>query len=146
MTHYFDVDSNVIDPDLLNRKVLDRLDNAKEKYLQCNPNKAITSQSKDTVDFVWSEEDVRMFKEQLDKLYSQLQSLNAHWNIREHTVSGSSKIACFIKRIIWKVIKVFLKPLVSSISDFNLSATLAISEIINMQEMVVSKLQRRHFE
>ena len=139
----FDVDPAVADPEILNQKIIQKVNTTIEKVRTESKKNLSDIPEQASIACGYSREELKALRIQMEKIYEQLQKMNSTWDINNHVVLGNNRITKVIKKMIWKVQKKLFKPLVSGISSFNLTATITVSEMIRLLDMIIGDEERR---
>ena len=143
MEVFFDMDPAVANPEILNQKIIQKVQSTIEKIKPEEMREITSSAEYAATAHGYSHEELKALRSQLDNVYEQLQKMNFTWDISNHVVQGNSRITKKIKQMIWKIEKKMLKPFVSSVSSCNSATTVTVSEIIRLQDMIISYEERR---
>lgn len=140
---FFDVDPAVADPEVLNQKIIRKVNTTIEKVRPESKDNLSDIPEQASIVCGYSREELKALRIQMEKIYEQLQKMNSTWDINNHVVLGNNRITKVIKQMIWKTQKKMFKPFVSSVSSFNSAATVTISEMIRLQDMIIGDEERR---
>ena len=88
---------------------------------------------------------VRNLHEKMNKVYQTLQELNASWEIKEPILASNrpiiGKAIVFCKKVYRKLTRWLLKPIYDQQTIFNSASVRTISDMIKVQEMMISILE-----